>query len=62
VWRRVGIPRWLAATLVRLGSVQEKAGDPAAAADARSEADRVLATMETSAADAVGRLHRLTDA
>jgi tetratricopeptide (TPR) repeat protein len=62
LWRRVGIPRWLAATLVRLGSVQEKAGDPAAAADARTEADRVLATMETSAADAVGRLHRLSDA
>jgi DNA-binding SARP family transcriptional activator/tetratricopeptide (TPR) repeat protein len=62
VWRRVGIPRWLAAALLRLASVQEGAGDPAAAADARSEADGVLAMMEASAADAAGRLHRFSDA
>jgi DNA-binding SARP family transcriptional activator/tetratricopeptide (TPR) repeat protein len=62
VWRRVGIPRWLAVALLRLASVQEGAGDQQAAADARGEADRVLATMETSAVDAVGRLHRLSDA
>ena len=62
LWRRAGIPRWLAVALLRLASAQEGAGDPAAAADARGEADRMLATMATSVAAAVGRLHRLSHA
>jgi len=61
LWRLVGIPRRLVAALVRLGSVQEEAGDPAPAAEARDEARRLVNAMEAAAAEAVGRLDRLTE-
>jgi tetratricopeptide (TPR) repeat protein len=61
LWRLVGIPRRLAAALVRLGSVLDEAGAPAPAAEARDEARRLLSAMEAAAAEAVGRLDRLTE-
>jgi tetratricopeptide (TPR) repeat protein len=61
LWRLVGIPRRLARTLDRLGSVHDEAGEPGPAAGARQEAGRLLAAMDSAAAEAVGRIDRLAE-